>query len=173
MGELAELFLAYQAVPPGHAAGGRAVAAPARRALALALDAPADAKAPPACALSAEGWARLLEDCGLRSKYIAPPAAATTTATATSATTTTTTTAHRGEATGAALDFPSFVAAVARTAFAHANPRYEASGLYAIPPWPLTCAAGGQRVEAAYSANVQGLVQLPEAFHLLMRHTLG
>ena len=158
-------------MPPGHAAGGRAVAAPARRALARALDAPADASAPPACVLSAEGWARLLEDCGLRSKYIAPPAAAATTTTATSATTNTT--AHRGEATGAALDFPSFVAAVARTAFAHANPRYEASGLYVIPPWPVTCAAGGQRIEAAYSANVQDLVQLPEAFHLLMRHTLG
>ena len=79
----------------------------------------------------------------------------------------------RGEATGAALDFPAFVAAVARTAFAHANPRYEPSGLYAIPPWPVTRATGGQHVEPAYSANVQGLVQLPEAFHLLMRHTLG
>ena len=128
--------------------------------------------APPACVLSAEGWARLLEDCGLRSKYIAPPAAAATTTSTTTATNTTTT-AHRGEATGAALDFPSFVAAVARTAFAHANPRYEPSGLYAIPPWPVTRATGGQHVEPAYSANVQGLVQLPEAFHLLMRHTLG
>ena len=70
-------------------------------------------------------------------------------------------------------------------AVAQANPRYEASGLYAIPPGPVPC-TGAQRVESLrplvtplaglrpeHSAIVQGIVQLPEAFHLLMRRTLG
>ena len=154
MAELADLFIAYQTVPPGRAASGPASS---RRTFALALDTAAHAAAHPCEELSADGWARLLDECKLRSRYLAPTA-----------------TSRAGEA---ALDFPSFVAAVARLAFAQHNPRHEASGLYTLPPWPDMRTRGGQRAEGRAplpgSQLVQQLVQLPEAFHLLMRHALG